>query len=148
MKPSKCLNDRCGLAGLPKGITTELVRTGDHAQGWERVYCSCEAGQSLRKEALSAVNSSLPKLSRLTVSQLRHMYELKAKEQGLGGHFFNKDTMKFFGDSMSNYKVTIDKENRVYVLSRKKPVKNGLCSDHFFCADTFKEARKISQLKK
>jgi len=58
------------------------------------------------------------------------------------GHFFDKDTMRFFGDTMSNFKVrdagkvkTMTgngiEEAEAWELLRRRPVKGGL---HGHCA--------------
>ncbi len=57
------------------------------------------------------------------------------------GHFFDRETMRFFGDTMSNYVVhgtEIYNERLCYVLERKKPVKNGLKNPVYFDVFTFK----------
>lgn len=63
-----------------------------------------------------------------------------------GGHYFSKGTMRFFGDSRSNYRVTRNTVNietrdgiiECFELCRKKPVKNGLHSPTYFNVDTMK----------
>lgn len=52
-------------------------------------------------------------------------------------HFFSKETLKFFGDTMSNY-ATRPLSKKVIVLERKKPVKNGNQSDAYFDMETGK----------
>lgn len=59
--------------------------------------------------------------------------------------FFDKKTMRFFGDTRSNYgvrgplefKSNIGEEVIVYELFRRKAVKHGLKNSAFFRADTF-----------
>lgn len=75
--------------------------------------------------------------------------ELKAKviEANPDTHFFDRQTMKFFGDTMTNYgvrQVVIDTWTETGVdcweLYRKHPVKNGLRSSAYFRRATFKQA--------
>lgn len=54
-----------------------------------------------------------------------------------GSHFFDRDTMRFFGDTMSNYGVK--DLGDCYELRRKKPVKHGLWSSVFFDKVTFEQ---------
>lgn len=82
-----------------------------------------------------------------TASDLKYMYEKMNPE----GHFFDRSTMKFFGDTMSNYYVPLHKGKarlvkvlqsdgtiaNCYALQRKRPVKGGLTSTAYFCASTF-----------
>lgn len=62
---------------------------------------------------------------------------LKAKhlENHPTSHFFDRDTMGFFGDTMKNYAVTEHAD--AYELRRKRPVKYGLMTSTFFTKDTF-----------
>jgi hypothetical protein len=74
----------------------------------------------------------------MTASQLKALYERNNPE----GHFFDRETMRFFGDTMQNFGVrdfgtvkTITSNGvetvAVWELYRKRPVKNGL---HGFCS--------------
>ena len=72
--------------------------------------------------------------------------ELKERVMATESHFFDRDTMKFFGDTMANYGVretkidTYREESvEVYELYRRKPVKYGLQSSHYFDKKTFKK---------
>tara|TARA_R110002020_G_scaffold428322_1_gene637880 strand:- start:1001 stop:1270 length:270 start_codon:yes stop_codon:yes gene_type:complete len=75
-------------------------------------------------------------------SDLKYMHEYKNKDS----HFFDRSSMRFFGDTMSNY-VCSSKTVEIntysdgiivcYELRRKKPVKRGLQSSAFFCAENF-----------
>jgi hypothetical protein len=73
----------------------------------------------------------------MTASALKYLYERNNPD----GHFFDRDTMRFFGDTMRNFgvldggKVKTFTENgieevEVWELYRKRPVKCGL---HGFC---------------
>ena len=56
-------------------------------------------------------------------------------------HFFDRKTMKFFGDTMRNYgvrKAEIEGVD-VWELYRKRPVKHGLQSSAFFRVSDFKQ---------
>lgn len=50
-------------------------------------------------------------------------------------HFFDRDTMRFFGDTMSNYGVITHED--CYELRRKRPVKEGLRRSAYFDKVTF-----------
>ena len=82
----------------------------------------------------------------MTASDLKWEVENAGHET----YFFTRSTMKFFGDTMSNYgcrKTVIDtrkeKDVEVYELHRKRPVKHGLQSSTYFRRDNFKVARAI-----
>jgi hypothetical protein len=73
----------------------------------------------------------------MTASELKYLYERNNPE----GHFFDRRTMRFFGDTMRNFGVRDGKkvktitssgvaEVEVWELYRKRPVKGGL---HGFC---------------
>ena len=76
--------------------------------------------------------------------------ELKANVKATGSHFFSHRTMKFFGDTMKNFGVRsttiINQYNNesveVWELWRKRSVKHGLSSSHFFDKNTFEEIFK------
>jgi hypothetical protein len=77
-----------------------------------------------------------------TPSDLKYYVE----EAGRDPHFFARETMRFFGDTMKNYAVRQPREIQTrtgeivlaYELVRKKPVKHGIQSSTFFDADNFK----------
>ena len=82
--------------------------------------------------------------------------ELKARvESGsTDRHFFTRDTMRFFGDTMSNYgvrskpvEVTTPSGDTVtcWALYRKRPVKHGMQKDAYFAVDTFKRVLSASE---
>ncbi len=75
-----------------------------------------------------------------TASDLKFHVEQAGHET----HFFDRDSMKFFGDRMSNYGVrqhrTIKTRTgpvEAYELVRRKPVKHGLQTSSWFNAATF-----------
>jgi hypothetical protein len=73
---------------------------------------------------------TLWRLEIMTSYELKRLYETKNPD----GHFFDRDTMNFFGDRMSNFgvrKAEINGEH-VWELYRKRPVKNGLKTSHYF----------------
>jgi hypothetical protein len=68
----------------------------------------------------------------MTASELKYLYE----KNNPAGHFFDRDTMRFFGDTMRNFgvvdggkmKTMTDKgilEVEVWDLYRKRPVNGG-----------------------
>jgi len=70
--------------------------------------------------------------------------ELKANVEGTGSHFFDRNNMRFAGDTMRNYGVTTETIKRYsgdtvecWELYRKKPVKHGLNSPAYFHKETF-----------
>ena len=86
--------------------------------------------------------TTLKKL-RMTASELKYQHEL----YNPNSHFFDRQTMKFFGDRMSNYYVpasTVSITNSLgekficYELQRKRPVKLGCTSSAYFDIATFK----------
>lgn len=59
-------------------------------------------------------------------------------------HFFTRDTMKFFGDRMSNYGIRQPRQIEThsgpvtaYELTRKRPAKHGLATSAWFDSTTF-----------
>jgi hypothetical protein len=70
----------------------------------------------------------------MKASELKHLYERNNPE----GHFFDRDTMRFFGNTMRNFGVRdggkvdtlategLRKGVEVWELYRKRPVKYGL----------------------
>jgi hypothetical protein len=72
---------------------------------------------------------------------IKNASDLKFQVSKTGSNFFERSTMKFFGDTMANYTVsskTVDyKGVQCYELRRRKPVKHGLQSSAFFNAKTF-----------
>ncbi len=65
--------------------------------------------------------------------------ELKYRVMATGSNFFNRKTMKFFGDKMSNYGIretTIntwtDENLPVFELYRRHAVKHGLTKSAYF----------------
>jgi len=78
----------------------------------------------------------------MTPSELKQLYESNNPD----GYFFDRKSMKFFGDTMSNYGVSRaivifeiwathyddGKPLGCWELRRKHPVKLGLCTSHYF----------------
>ena len=71
----------------------------------------------------------------MTASELKARYE----EATPDGHFFERGSMRFFGDTMKNYGVRACRvklwnagELNAIELFRRRPVKNGLKSSHYF----------------
>lgn len=67
----------------------------------------------------------------MTSSELKCNYECNNPS----GHFFDRKSMKFFGDTMRNYGVRDAGDD--WELYRKSPVKHGLNNSHFFNKKTF-----------
>ena len=77
--------------------------------------------------------------------------ELKNNVESNGSHFFERSTMRFFGDTMANYYVP---KNPVQVkqydgnytqcweLQRRKPVKHGLQSSAYFSCVNFERVHE------
>ncbi len=77
----------------------------------------------------------------MTASELKYNVEQTDSDS----FFFTHDTMKFFGDTMSNYGVrsakidTYSKQDiSVWELYRKQPVKHGLQNSTYFNKETFR----------
>jgi hypothetical protein len=64
-----------------------------------------------------------------------NIYDLKREHLALipDSHFFNSKTMRFFGDTLANFRVKKLCFN-TFEISRKKPVKYGLNSKYEFNA--------------
>jgi hypothetical protein len=62
-------------------------------------------------------------------------------------HYFTPGTMRFFGDTMSNYRVgkpvtfvsNMDETVTCWPLIRKRPVKNGMIGTTYFDTTTFQK---------
>jgi hypothetical protein len=78
---------------------------------------------------------------KITASELKYRVEQSGHER----HFFDRATMRFFGDTMRNYgargplkfKPHCGEECTVYELYRRRAVKHGLSSSAYFRADTY-----------
>jgi len=75
--------------------------------------------------------------------------ELKLELNVRGSHFFDRENMKFFGDTMTNYGVrsavikTYTGETAIcWELYRKRPVKYGLKTSAYFDKRTFEQRFK------
>lgn len=71
----------------------------------------------------------------MTPSELKRKYQ----EANPDGHYFDRATMRFFGDTMRNYGVR--RYGSGWELYRRNPVKHGVNSSGYFTADfrqTFK----------
>lgn len=73
--------------------------------------------------------------------------ELKreVKERGEDSHFFTRESMKFWGDTMANYRVrsaTVDTRDgpiECWELYRRRPVKHGVDGSAFFAKDSLRQ---------
>lgn len=74
----------------------------------------------------------------MTPSKLKAHYQ----QANPDGHFFDRKTMQFFGDTMANYGVCEGPEN-TWELYRRRPVKHGLHSSAFFDKATFDERHDL-----
>jgi hypothetical protein len=67
----------------------------------------------------------------MTASILKAMYERYSRERGLGGYFFSRASMRFFGDTMRNFGVQdggIVEGREVWDLYRKGGPLRGHCA--------------------
>lgn len=71
----------------------------------------------------------------MTPSQLKRKHEA----HNPNSYYFSPDTMRFFGDTMSNYYCSETEDT--WILLRKQPVKHGLQSEAHFCKLTFKRIK-------
>lgn len=69
----------------------------------------------------------------MTPSQLKQNHEFFNSDS----FYFERKTMRFFGDTMKNYGVRAFPD--FYELYRKQPVKHGLKNSAFFDKTTFKK---------
>jgi hypothetical protein len=69
----------------------------------------------------------------MTASKLKYQYQFHIPS----GHFFDRKTMRFFGDTMRNYGVR-DADTH-WELFRRSPVKHGLIDSRWFDKGTFAE---------
>ena len=93
------------------------------------------------------VGNIMNKSKRMTASDLKFHYE-----QAQGGHFFDRGSMKFFGDTMANFGVraqtefvkTYSEEEPIecYVLYRRKKTSKGLYKSAYFACSDFKVIHK------
>ena len=74
---------------------------------------------------------------------------LKNKVNSTGSYFFTADSMRFFGDTMSNYGVREDivssccqKNIPVWELYRINPVKHGMQKSAYFAIDDYRRILK------
>lgn len=76
----------------------------------------------------------------MNASELRYQIESTGREP----HFFSRKTMHFFGDTMRNFgvrKVWIESDGKMidaWELYRRRPVKHGIQSSHYFDCATFR----------
>jgi hypothetical protein len=93
----------------------------------------------------------------MTPSELKYQIEQTGKEQ----HFFDRKTMKFWGDTMKNYGVrsTIvlaqfneqweyneqGYETEVWELYRKHPVKHGMSKSAYFRKSDYSRIHSIKE---
>jgi len=74
--------------------------------------------------------------------------ELKERVTQIGNWYFSRSSMKFFGDTMSNYGVRSKpvKINGVdcWELYRKKSVRGGLSGSAYFNCETFERVHKLA----
>lgn len=83
--------------------------------------------------------------TKMTASELKYNVEINRNEP----FFFDRKTMKFFGDTMRNYGVTSatiptlsGEMVEVWELFRRKPVKHGLSSSAYFTKNDFQRIYK------
>lgn len=72
----------------------------------------------------------------MTPSELKYEYQ----RHNINGTFFDRDSMKFFGDTMSNYGCRSEVIDGVecWALWRKRPVKYGKQSTAYFAKTDFR----------
>lgn len=73
----------------------------------------------------------------MTASEVKRKYEQNDPD----GHFFDRSTMRFFGDTMSNFGCYDGGHS--WVIYRKKPVQFGLMGNFAFQKETFKYMGKV-----
>ena len=75
----------------------------------------------------------------MTPAELKRQHEIHCPDS----HYFDRDTMRFFGDTMSNYGVIMHED--CYELRRRRPVKHGLRSSTYFDKNTFEIRRDLGR---
>jgi hypothetical protein len=103
-----------------------------------------------REEQLHPTKPAAPVKARfetMNKPKIKTASELKYHVESAGNcpHFFTRDSMKFFGDTMSNYGIrqpvqvetNLGETVPAYELTRRRPVKHGLQSSTWFHAETF-----------
>lgn len=81
-----------------------------------------------------------------TFEQIKTPTQLKGfVENGSDSYYFTRDTMKFFGDTMRNYDIRKHSLKGLLVIElyRKRPVKHGLLSSHYFVKEELDGAKRI-----
>ena len=83
----------------------------------------------------------------MLATQIRTASHLRAfiEDAGHAPHYFDRQTMRWFGDTMRNYGVRqvqiIDRRGSTidaWELYRRRPVKHGLQSSSYWDAETFR----------
>lgn len=69
----------------------------------------------------------------MTPSELKRHVE----NAGHDSHFFDRASMRFFGDTMRNYGCCWSDRYGCWELYRKRPVKHGLKDSAYFDAESF-----------
>lgn len=131
---------------------------GDGGVDWGYVFHSAGARLLTLNQArrwwnyTRATNNRTATMSPTSIELREHRMtpaELKAKVEATGSNFFDRKTMRFFGDTMRNYKVsgpttieTYSGMTSVYVVERRKPNKTGLQDNAYFDAETFERRHK------
>lgn len=128
---------------LLKSVTS-YERLSEHWRGYlannGAPYNELSASSSISVNEIKANNQAANTAQRLTAS------ELKYKVQATGSYFFDRSSMKFFGDTMNNYYVPVNpvdvitstgEHHLCHELQRRKPVKHGLIASTYFDVITF-----------
>lgn len=76
-------------------------------------------------------------MTKMTPAYLKHQYQYHNPD----GHYFDRQTLKFFGDTMANYKVT--DRGHVWELARKKAVNGGLKTSCYFSKISFNSSSNL-----
>jgi hypothetical protein len=77
--------------------------------------------------------------------------ELKRRVQATGSHHFDRDTMRHWGDTMKNYRVSGPEDVieaggasvKCWKLYRRWPVRGGLWAPAYFACDTYRRVFPI-----
>lgn len=78
--------------------------------------------------------------------------ELKARVQATGSHFFDRETMRAWGDTMANFSLgtaTVStyscEEIECWELSQKRAVRRGSPSVYYFAKDDYRRVFPASE---
>lgn len=61
--------------------------------------------------------AAVARLPRLSIYEIKRRYQEAAKERGTGGYWFDRETMRFFGQTLRAFKVVRNFERGTYTIT-------------------------------